>query len=186
MMGDDGRNKCGTKGKDERPVPRDPVDDILAAWARERPDLDVSTVAVVSRITRLSVRFTQALETTFAAHGLTKATFEALAALRRSGAPYRLSQTELMQVLSLTAGTVSVRIARLVDDGLAERFDDPTDRRNVIVALTPAGEAAFDDVVHDHLATERRLLEALEPGERDLLAGLLRRLLLAADAMEAT
>ncbi len=155
----------------------DAVDAIIDAWGRERPELDVSSVAVVSRITRLSARFTQALEANFTRHGLTKASFEALAALRRSGAPYRLSQTALMRELSLTPGTVSVRIRRLVDAGLAERLGDPGDRRGVIVALTAAGRDAFEDVVADHLATERHLLAALDAGEQAHLAGLLRRLL---------
>jgi DNA-binding MarR family transcriptional regulator len=183
-MGDNCR-KRGEKSDDGgKHGPQDAVDAIVAAWGRERPDLDVTSVEVVSRVTRLSARFTQALEANFAAHGLTKATFEALAALRRSGAPYRLSQTELMRTLSLTPGTVSVRIARLVEEGLAARHDDPSDRRGVIVALTPAGEAAFEDVVEDHLATERRLLAALEPGQQAELARLLRRLLVA--SQEAT
>jgi DNA-binding MarR family transcriptional regulator len=155
----------------------DEVDAIIAAWERERPDLDVASVGVVSRIARVAARFSQALEANFEGHGLTKADFEALAALRRSGTPYRLSQTRLMRELSLTPGTVSVRIARLVERGFVERLADGDDRRGVIVALLPAGELAFEDVVYDHLATERRLLAALDPGEQGLLAGLLRRLL---------
>jgi DNA-binding MarR family transcriptional regulator len=157
----------------------DDVDAIIAAWERERPDLDVAPVGVVSRITRLAARFSQGLEANFEGHRLTKADFEALAALRRSGSPYRLSQSRLMRELSLTPGSVSVRIARLVERGLVERLADEEDRRGVIVGLSPAGEQAFEDVVHDHLATERRLLAALDPGEQALLAGLLRRLLTA-------
>lgn len=166
----DGRGRAAT----------DEVDAIIAAWRRERPDLDVSTVGVVSRITRLAARFTATMEATFAAHGLTKATFEAIAALRRAGAPYCLSQSQLMRTLSLTPGTVSVRVERLVAEGLVEREPDGGDRRSVLVRLTPHGEAAFEDVVHAHLETERRLLAALTPRERDLLAGLLRRLVLGA------
>ncbi len=158
----------------------DDVDAIIAAWGRERPDLDVSSVGIVSRVARLSARFAQTLEADFASHGLTKASFEALAALRRSGEPCRLSQTALMRELSLTPGTVSVRIGRLVADGLAVRRDDPGDRRGVIVELTPAGRSAFDHVVDDHLATERSLLAALDVREQAQLADLLRRLLLAA------
>ena len=173
---------AGAAAAGAAPADGDAVDAILAAWARERPDLDVSSVGVVSRVTRLSARFTQALEANFGRHGLTKASFEALAALRRSGAPFRLSQTALMRELSLTPGTVSVRIGRLVDEGLAERRGDPDDRRGVIVALTDAGRAAFEDVVADHLATERRLLEALDAGEQAQLAAMLRRLLLDAPA----
>lgn len=154
----------------------DQVDAIIAAWERERPDLDVAPVGVVSRVARVAARFSQALEANFERYGLTKADFEALAALRRSGSPYRLSQTQLMRELSLTPGSVSVRIARLVERGFVERLA-AGDRRGVIVGLLPDGEKAFEDVVDDHLATERRLLAALEPGEQELLAGLLRRLL---------
>lgn len=157
----------------------DDVDAIIVAWERERPDLDVAPVGVVSRIARLAARFSQALEANFEGHRLTKADFEALAALRRSGSPYRLPQSLLMRELSLTPGTVSVRVARLADHGFVERLDDAEDRRGVIVGLSAAGEQAFEDVVHDHLATERRLLAALDSGELDLLAGLLRRLLAA-------
>jgi DNA-binding MarR family transcriptional regulator len=156
----------------------DEVDEIIGAWGRERPELDVSSVGVVSRVTRLAARFTAALEATFMAHGLTKATFDAVAALRREGAPYRMTQTRLMHILALTPGTVSVRVDRLVADGLAEREADPSDRRSVLVRLTVRGEAAFEEVVAAHLETERRLLAALSPGERDTLAELLRRLLL--------
>lgn len=163
----------------------DAVDAIITAWRRERPDLDVSPVGVVSRVARLAARFSRALEANFEGHGLTKADFEALAALRRSGAPFRLSQTRLMEELSLTPGTVSTRTARLVDRGFVERRADDDDRRGVIVALLPAGERAFEDAVHDHLATERRLLAALDPGEQEVLAGLLRRLL-AADVQGAS
>jgi DNA-binding MarR family transcriptional regulator len=158
----------------------DEVDVIIAAWERERPDLDVTTVGVVSRVTRLAARFTAILEATFAAHGLTKASFEAIAALRRAGAPYRMSQTTLMQALSLTPGTVSVRIDRLVAEGLVVREPHAEDRRSVLVRLTPRGEEAFDDVVGAHLETERRLLGALTRHECDVLAGLLRRLVLDA------
>ena len=157
----------------------DEVDAIIRAWRRERPDLDVSPVGVVSRVARLAARFSRALEANFEGHGLTKADFEALAALCRSGAPFRLSQTRLMGELSLTPGTVSTRISRLVEREFVERLAADDDRRGVIVALLPAGERAFEDVVHDHLATERRLLAALDPGEQELLAGLLRRLLVA-------
>ena len=155
----------------------DAVDAAIAAWRSECPALDVTSAGVVSRVTQLAARFTQALEMASAQQGLTKASFEALAVLRRSGRPCRLSQNRLMQELSLTPGTVSARITRLAGDGLVERLPDPDDRRGVIVALTDKGESAFESIVDQHLATERRLLRALDAGEQDVLAGLLRRLL---------
>ncbi len=158
-------------------TPPDAVDAAIAAWRREFPALDVTSAGVVARVTQLAARFTQALEMASAQHGLTKASFEALAVLRRSGRPCRLSQNRLMQELCLTPGTVSARISRLAGEGLVERLPDPDDRRGVIVALTDKGESAFESIVDQHLATERRLLAALDAGEQELLAGLLRRLL---------
>ena len=35
-------------------MPADDVDRIVSAWRRERPDLDVSPLEVLSRVTRLS------------------------------------------------------------------------------------------------------------------------------------
>jgi DNA-binding MarR family transcriptional regulator len=83
-----------------------------------------------------------------------------------------------MRVLSLTPGTVSARIDRLVAEGLVGREADPGDRRTVLVRLTDRGRTAFESVVHAHLETERRLLGALDETEREALAGLLRRLVL--------
>ena len=54
---------------------------------------------------------------------------------------------------------------------------DPTDRRGVIVRLTPAGMAVVDSAMADLLARERDLLAELGDHERAELAGLLRRLL---------
>lgn len=159
----------------------DAVDAVVAAWRRERPDLDVTSVGVLSRLDRLAARQAQALDETAARHGLSKAGFEALAALSRAGAARRLTQTELLLELGLTPGTVSVRVSRLVKDGLVERLPDPQNRRGVVVAMTRRGETVFDGAVDEYLAEERRLLAALDAGEQEMLAGFLRRLLQSAE-----
>jgi len=63
--------------------------------------------------------------------------------------------------------------------GMVERQPDPTDRRGRLVALTDRGRVLVDTAVVDHLANEQRLLGALDAGEREQLAGLLRKLLLS-------
>jgi DNA-binding MarR family transcriptional regulator len=160
----------------------DAVDGIVAAWRRERPELDLDSVEVWSRLDRLAVRQAQVLEETAARHGLSKAGFEALAALSRAGSPHRLTQTQLLQELGLTPGTVSVRVSKLVKDGYVERLPDTDNRRGVVVALTSKGEAILDAAAPDCLAQQRRLLAPLDPGELEALAGLLRRLLRPAQA----
>jgi DNA-binding MarR family transcriptional regulator len=49
----------------------------------------------------------------------------------------------------------------------------------VVVTLTEAGRAALDAALPDHLDTERELLAGLSAGEREQLAVLLRRFLVA-------
>jgi hypothetical protein len=71
------------------------------------------------------------------------------------------------------------RLDRLEAMGLVERQPDPTDRRGRLVALTDRGRELVDAAVVDHLENEERLLEALDAGEREQLAGLLRKLLLS-------
>ncbi len=161
---------------------RDWVDQVRDAWARERPDLDTSPVAVVARVGRLGAFLDAGLERTFRRYGLTRAGFDVLATLRRSGAPYRLPQKTVMRALMRTSGTMSFRIDRLEQRGLVRREADLADRRNVFVALTEAGLRLVDVVAPAHLANEERLLAVLSPQEQDLLVTLLRKLLLGFEA----
>ena len=48
----------------------DEVDLIVDAWRRERPDLDVDPLLVLSRITRLARRLDQTRSSAFATHHL--------------------------------------------------------------------------------------------------------------------
>ena len=49
----------------------------------------------------------------------------------------------------------------------------------MVVTLTEAGRDALDAALPDHLETERQLLDGLDQGDREQLAALLRRLLVA-------
>lgn len=157
--------------------PRDSIDRVLAGWAVSRPELDVEPIGVVARIGRLHALLTQELDLVFARYALTAPGFAVLATLVRLGEPHEMSQRQLMDELGLTAGTVSVRIDRLVGAGLVERAPQRPDRRGTLVVLTRAGLSAFEACAPEHLANERRLLAALGDDERAQLAGLLRKLL---------
>jgi DNA-binding MarR family transcriptional regulator len=141
-----------------------------------RPDIDLSPVAIVARLGRLRRLIEAELETVYAEHGLTGPDFSALVTLRRLGGD--VSQAELGRGLGLTAGTVSVRVDRLVARGLAER-------RVSGVSLTAAGAELFERVTPAHVAAEERLLAALDAGERETLVVLLRRLLVSFEGSAA-
>lgn len=160
---------------------KDHVDWVIEGWGKERPDLDVTPIAVINRLERLQTYLRSEVATVFERFHLTGASFAVIATLRRAGEPYQLSQRALADALQLTGGTVSVRIDRLERDGIVERVPDSHDQRGVLVRLTEMGERLFDQVAPLHLANEDRLLSALNTQQREQLAALLRILLLSFD-----
>ena len=157
----------------------DAVDQILAQWERERPDLDCSPMGIIGRITQLQREVYLAQRATFSRHGLDAPSFDVLAALRRAGPPYQLTPTALMRTALVTSGAITQRLDRLEERGLITRERSEADGRAVVVTLTAAGKAALDSALPDHLDTERGLLDGLTTADRDQLAALLRRLLVA-------
>lgn len=155
---------------------QDEVDRLVSAWARERPDLDVRPLEVLSRVTRLAHHLDRARRTAFAAHDLELWEFDVLAALRRAGRPYVLSPGRLLEQTLVTSGTMTNRVDRLESRGLVQRLPDPADRRGVQVRLTPAGKERVDAALADLLDRERQLLKVLSRPDQDALSGLLRRL----------
>lgn len=154
----------------------DEVDEIVAAWHRERPDLDTEPMQVLSRVTRLARHLDRARRAAFAAHALEPWEFDVLSALRRSGPPYQLSPGRLVTETLVTSGTMTNRVDRLTERGLVAREADPGDRRGVLVTLTPAGRRAVDAALDELLEQERALLSSLSPDDARTLAAALRTL----------
>jgi DNA-binding MarR family transcriptional regulator len=150
---------------------RDEVDRLIAAWKRERPDLDLSPLSVLSRITRIARHLDIARRDAFG--DLENWGFDVLAALRRAGAPHQLSPGQLMQETMVTSGTMTNRLDRLEELDLITREQDPDDGRGSLVTLTKAGIRAVDSALEDLLDNERKLLKALTAKDRDAMAELL-------------
>ncbi len=155
---------------------RDEVDRLVEAWQRERPDLDLAPMQVLSRVSRLSHHLDRARRASFADHGVESWEFDVLAALRRAGTPYELSPGRLIKETLVTSGTMTNRVDRLVARGLVERLPDPHDRRGVLVRLTDEGRTTVDGALASLLARERELLGGLDASSQTRLASLLRRL----------
>jgi DNA-binding MarR family transcriptional regulator len=153
---------------------RDEVDRLIAAWKRERPDLDLSPLSVLSRITRIARHLDIARRDAFG--DLENWGFDVLAALRRAGAPHQLSPGQLMQETMVTSGTMTNRLDRLEELHLITREQDPDDGRGSLVTLTKSGARAVDSALEDLLENERELLGTLTAKDRDTLAELLSKL----------
>lgn len=156
---------------------RDETDSLLDAWHRERPDLDVAPLSVLSRVTRLARHLDRERRAAFAEHGLEAYEFDVLSALRRSSAPYELTPGQLVRQTLVGSGTTTNRLDRLESRGLIDRRPDPEDGRVRRVRLTDRGRDRVDAAVADLLDRERRLLGGLSEPDRNTLAGLLRSVL---------
>ncbi|QRM53922.1 MarR family transcriptional regulator [Sinorhizobium sp. BG8] len=155
----------------------DHVDRILAQWSAERPDLDIAPMGLMGRLARLRMHLQREIEKALADFSLSASGFDVLATLRRSGAPYRLSPSDLAAMTMVTSGTMTNRLDQLEKSGLIERLHNPDDRRSVIIGLTPAGLELVDRAVTAHVANQHRLVEALTKDERSTLDTLLGKFL---------
>ncbi|MFH8683042.1 MarR family winged helix-turn-helix transcriptional regulator [Streptomyces lydicus] len=153
--------------------PLDHVARIQAEWARERPDLDVGPQGVIGRLHRLAGLLAEQLCLVYRRYGLSEGEFDVLAALRRAGEPFERAPGELAARTMVTTGAMTKRIDRLERNGLVTRRRSAVDGRGRVVALTRAGRELIDQAFTDHMSNERRLLDALPPGEAAHLERLL-------------
>ena len=160
----------------------DLVDEILAQWKKERPDIDASPMSILGRVARLHKYFQKSLSEVFAEYGLNPGEFDVLATLRRNGAPYQLTPTELYNSMMVASGTMTNRVDKLEKMGLVERLADKRDRRSTLISLTDQGCKLIELAVTAHVENGHRLLQDLEKAEIDNLAKLMRQLLISLEA----
>jgi DNA-binding MarR family transcriptional regulator len=147
------------------------------SWRRERPDLDVEAMEIIGRLNEVSALITRDhLQPGFDRFGLQGGEFDVLATLRRAGAPYTLTPTDLYNATMLSSGGMTARLDRLQARDLIRRQPNPQDRRGTLVALTDAGLVLIDQAIGPHAENETRLMSALSPDQRAQLNDLLRQL----------
>ena len=154
----------------------DNVEDLLADWRRERPDLDVEPMAVVGRVLSLGRRLEARANTALGALGLHYTDLDVLATLRRHGKPYRLTPTELRGSVLITSGAMTACLDRLEANGLIARRDNPDDRRSKSAALTTAGIRLIDKAIVTRFEEAANALAGLSARERTSLARLLKKM----------
>ena len=164
----------------------DHVDRLRRQWAKELPDLDTEPMAVLGRAMRLTNMVRPGIEATFAGYGLDRGEFDVIATLRRSGPPYRLTPTEMYGLLMISSGGLTHRLVRLEKAGLIRREPSPEDGRSMLVALTDTGITLAEKTFRKDMASEAQFLESLSAKERDVLAGLLRKLIVGIDSRAAS
>lgn len=155
-----------------RPL-NDGVEAVVAEWAAVRPDLDFSPITVFARVYlagRLVERF---YTTSVAPYGLASGDFFVLCELRRVGPPWRLTPSALFKTLVRSSGGMTKQLDKLASEGLIVRVPDESDRRSLLVELTPKGLELVDQALTDHMANEKAILAKLKPAEAKSLVSAL-------------
>lgn len=152
----------------------DLVDDLLEKWRTARPDLDPSPLGLVGRVIVLAQHLERSVEAALAKHALTLGQFDILATLRRAGPKGGLTPGQLLQSVMLTSGGMTSRLDKLEAAELIERQPDPSDRRGVLVGLTPRGRRVIDAATATRFAEAEASLPSLGEAERAALEGYLR------------
>ena len=151
------------------------------AQAREMgPDVDIGRLAgyLGYQIRQAQTASFRDLAAPLKALGLTPGEFSLLSIVRANPG---LRQADLVQVYGLDKSTLSVAVARLAKRGLIRQRRDAEDRRRQAFDLTADGVRVLDratEIVEDQ---ERRMADALSPGEAERLMVSLRRIVAALD-----
>lgn len=163
----------------EPATPRDWTDEHVERWQPVLPGLDPVVEGAVTRMKKLSVHLRRVREQSLVDFELERHEFDTLHKLAGRGGS--AAPSELAQDLDLAPASVTGRLDALEKRGFVRRTPSTTDRRRVVVELTPAGRetwlGAMDVLGHE----EERLLGVLDADERARLNDMLRRVMVAAE-----
>ena len=87
-----------------------------------------------------------------------------------------LRMKELSEKLGITTGTLTVQIEKLVKAELVKRCEHPTDRRAIVVDLTPAGQAIHTQHNQLHLDLVNDLTSGISSEETQVLTACLEKM----------
>jgi DNA-binding MarR family transcriptional regulator len=162
----------------------DGIDTILAQWQKEKPDLDLSAMAIIGRLKRCHALMQPQLDKVFKRHDLSFWEFDVLATLLRSGPPYCLAPTALFSTLMVTSGTMTHRMTQLEKKELIERVANEHDARSKLVKLSKKGEAMISIAVDEHVENELAILSSLDQATQKELNQSLKTLLITLEGMQ--
>ncbi|MBF9003236.1 MULTISPECIES: MarR family transcriptional regulator [Vibrio] len=145
------------------------IDSIRQQWAEECPNLNTLPMGILGRMRRL----TKYLETQVAQwlkeQGLLMGEFDVLMTLKRSGAPYRLTPSLLLESMMLTSGAMTNRLDKLEQKALISREHSVEDRRSVEVQLTEKGLALVSGILDEYVHQQEQLISSLDSNQQQQL-----------------
>ncbi|OQW61414.1 MAG: hypothetical protein A4S17_09535 [Proteobacteria bacterium HN_bin10] len=154
----------------------DVVDSLVADWRRENARLRPEAMQVVGRIIRLGRLYQDNVSALLRPYGLSYSDFDVLATLRRSGAPFELTPTDLQQSVLLTSGAMTACLRRLEEAQLITRRADAEDGRRSSARLSKRGQTLVEKLIDRRFALAAEAIAGLNQKQADELTALLRKL----------
>ncbi|WP_061037667.1 MarR family winged helix-turn-helix transcriptional regulator [Vibrio coralliirubri] len=144
----------------------DAIDRVVEQWAKEKPELETEPMAMMGRIMRIAKYMETQVADLHKKYDMKLGEFDVLATLRRSGKPYRLTPSELIGSMMLTSGAMTNRLDKLEAKGLISREHSKEDRRSVSVQLTKDGLILIDQMMTEHVETQKKLVKSLSASQK--------------------
>lgn len=163
------------------PPPPDLIDSVLDDWRRARPETKADALQIVGRILWLGRQYEETVTRMLAEHGLSYSDYDVIATLRRAGAPYELTPTELARRVLLTSGGLTACLRRLEVGGLVSRRGVPEDRRRLLAKLTPKGFDLVESFIDRRFSLADEALASLNPKQIGEAEAVLRQLVAPVD-----
>jgi DNA-binding MarR family transcriptional regulator len=135
---------------------------------------DTGRSGLFTRLARVGLLLDDFQHRTLDPFGLRFVDFSVLRVLQLSG---DMTPSALADLTLRSTGGMTQIVDRLVRDGLVQRTPDPTDRRRVVVALTPKGRTLTTKAQRAYARERARVLGPLSERELEEVDVAVRRLL---------
>lgn len=156
----------------------DAVKQIITQWQTQGFESnELTAMETIGRIKRLEVMLMRQLSANYKVnYQLSYWEFDVLATLRRTGKPFCLSPTALLDSMMVSSGTMTNRLQHLEKKQLIERVDNKEDKRSLLVQLSPKGLEIIDKAVKSHLQLENELVNGMSQEELSIINLLLKKM----------
>lgn len=154
----------------------DIIDTLINEWNEELPLIDVEAFEIIGRVQYLGSHYEGDANKALKPLDIKYTDFDVLGTLRRRGAPYQLTPTQLCNSVLITSGAMTAALDRLEDAGYIKRVLGSSDRRARLAQLTQRGLKISEKAAKIRFETARLAIDGLDENEKTILASLLRKL----------
>ena len=137
------------------------VDETVATWQEQRPDLDFAPMGYMLRFHAMAEAAMRKIEIITKSHGLTIGEFDVLATLRRHGTASTLTPSFIAEVAMVSPSGLTHRLTQLEKSGHITRSADNSDRRSSLVSITKSGAAVADQIIELIAKQSARMYDAI-------------------------